>query len=525
MSTKYFSKDFSAGVSVFLVALPLCLGIALASGAPLFSGLLAGIVGGIVITLFSGSEVSVSGPAAGLTVIVFDSIQGLGGYSNFLVAVVLAGVVQFLLGWLKAGRLSSFVPSSVINGMLVAIGIVIILKQIPHAFGWDADYEGEFEFIQTDNQNTFTEILEAISHLSVGATIISVSCLLLIIFWEKLNKKEIKFFSLVPAGLGIVTLGILLNQAFRLWFPDWYLGESNNHMVRVPMIRNMDDVKTAFNFPAFDALANPKVYGAALTLAIVASIESLLCLEAADKLDPQRRVTSSNQELKAQGIGNMVSGLIGGLPVTSVVVRTSANISSGSQTRLSSFIHGILLLLAVVAIPEVINHIPLACLAALLLFVGYKLARVEIFKKMFKEGQDQFVPFIITILAIIFTDLLIGIGIGLVVGIGYVIYTNSRSVISVTRENETVLILFKKDVSFLNKSRLVEALDGLKKGDYVFIDGVRAQFIDHDIYTALEDFKLNAHFRDITVEFKGITRRKISYRKSDAIVQKTLISE
>jgi MFS superfamily sulfate permease-like transporter len=324
--------------------------------------------------------------------------------------------------------------------------------------------------------------------------------------------------------LGIVTLGVLLNQAFRVWIPDWYLGESNDHMVRVPMIRNLEDAKSAFNFPSLQALSNPKVYIAALTLAIVASIESLLSLEAAEKLDPKRRISSSDQELKAQGIGNMLSGLIGGLPVTSVVVRTSVNINSGGQTRLSSFIHGLLLLLAVAAIPSILNHIPLACLAALLLSVGYKLAKVSIFRKMFKEGQDQFVPFLITILAIIFTDLLIGIGIGLIVGIGYVVYTNNRSAMSYVREKETVLIIFKKDVSFLNKARLIETLDSLKKGDYVFIDGVRAQFIDHDIYSALEDFKLNAHFRNITVEFKGITRRKVSYRKSDAIVQKTLVS-
>jgi carbonic anhydrase len=323
MSTQHFSKDFSAGLSVFLVALPLCLGIALASGAPLFAGLLAGIVGGIVVTLFSGSEVSVSGPAAGLTIIVFDNIQGLGGFPNFLVAVVLAGALQFLLGTLKAGRLSSFVPSSVIRGMLVAIGLVIILKQIPHAFGWDADFEGEFEFAQTDHQNTFTEILEALNHLSVGATLITAFCLILIILWENQSKKGNNLFTLLPSGLGVVIAGVLLNQAFRLWIPDFYLGESNEHMVRIPQIRDWTDVKSALNFPALSALSNPKVYVAAFTLAIVAGIESLLSLEAADKLDPKRRVSSANRELKAQGIGNMISGLIGGLPITSVVVRTS----------------------------------------------------------------------------------------------------------------------------------------------------------------------------------------------------------
>lgn len=523
MSTQHFSKDFSAGLSVFLVALPLCLGIALASGAPLFAGLLAGIVGGIVVTIFSGSEVSVSGPAAGLTIIVFDNIQGLGGFPNFLVAVVLAGALQFLLGMLKAGRLSSFVPSSVIRGMLVAIGLVIILKQIPHAFGWDADFEGEFEFTQSDHQNTFTEILEALTHLSVGATLITAFCLILILFWENQSKKGKQLFTLVPSGLGVVIAGVLLNQAFRLWIPDFYLGESNEHMVRIPQIRDWADVKSAFNFPALSALSNPQVYVAAFTLAIVAGIESLLSLEAADKLDPKRRVSSANRELKAQGIGNMVSGLIGGLPITSVVVRTSVNIYSGSQTRLSSFIHGLFLLLAVAAIPGLLNHIPLACLAALLLSVGYKLAKWEIFKKMYQEGPDQFIPFIITVVAIIFTDLLIGIAIGLIVGMLYVIYTNNRSAISVTRDKENVLVLFKKDVSFLNKGHLKEVLDGLHKNDMVFIDGTRAQFIDHDIFTLIQEFKENAFYRGIQVEFKGISRRKS--RNQDAIIQKTPVSE
>ncbi|MFN8345021.1 MAG: SulP family inorganic anion transporter [Spirosomataceae bacterium] len=516
MTTKYFSKDFSAGLSVFLVALPLCLGIALASGAPLFAGLLAGIVGGVVVTLFSGSEVSVSGPAAGLTIIVFDNIQRLGGYPHFLVAVILAGAVQFLLGWLKAGRLGSFVPSSVIRGMLVAIGIVIILKQIPHAFGWDADYEGEFEFTQTDHQNTFTEILEALNHLSMGATLITIICLLLIVFWEYQSKKGNRFFTLFPAGLVVVVAGVLLNQAFYLWLPDFYLGESNEHMVRIPQIRNLEDIKGAFNFPALEALSNSQVYIAALTLAIVASIESLLSLEAADKLDPKRRASSSNQELKAQGIGNMLSGLIGGLPVTSVVIRTSVNIYSGSQTRLSSFIHGVLLILAVGAIPGLLNHIPLACLAALLLSVGYKLAKVEVFKKMYKDGFDQFIPFIITVAAIIFTDLLIGIAIGLAVGMLYVLYNSNHSAISVIRDKENVLILFKKDVSFLNKAQLSEVLDSLSRNDMVFIDGTRAQFIDQDIIVLLEEFKEDAGYRGIQVEWKGISRRK--HHKKDAVL-------
>ncbi len=494
MTFKYFNKDFSAGFSVFLVALPLCLGVALASGAPLFSGLLAGIVGGVVVSLLSGSEIAITGPAAGLIIVIFDAIQGLGSYSNFLTAVVLAGIIQFFLGWFKAGRLSGFVPSSVISGMLVAIGIVIVLKQIPHALGWDADYEGEFEFV------------------------------LVIVWWERQAEKRRRFFRTFPAALAVVVLGVLINQAFRWLLPSLYLGESNDHMVRVPRIRDMEDVTAAFNFPSFTALSNPKVYLTAFALAIVASIESLFGLEAADKLDRQRRVSSPNQELKAQGIGNFMAGLIGALPLTVVIVRTSVNVYSGSRTRLAAFIHGILILLAVVVFPNILNHIPLACLAALLMLVGYKLARIEVFRKMYLEGQDQFVPFMVTIVAIILTDLLIGILIGLVVGIGYVMYTNSQSAISVVRDKETILIWFKKDVSFLNKARLKEILASLQAGDHVFIDGLRAYFIDHDIYTTLKDFKKDAPARGIQVEFKGITRRKITKRKSNASIQKTLIS-
>jgi MFS superfamily sulfate permease-like transporter len=524
MTLKYLNKDFSAGVAVFLVTLPLCLGIALASGAPLFSGLLASIVGGIVVTLFSGSEVSISGPAAGLTVIVFDSIQRLGSYPNFLMAVVLAGVIQFSLGWLKAGRLSSFVPSSVISGMLVAIGIVIILKQIPHALGWDADYEGEFEFEQADQRNTFSEIIEALSHPNAGAILISVFCLGLIAWWDYSAKKGIKFFKTIPGGVVVVLVGVVLNQLLALWFPAMSLKEES-HLVRVPLIRDWTDAKAAFNFPAFEILANPQVYISALTLAIVGSIESLFSLEAADKLDTRRRISSPNQELKAQGIGNVVSGLIGGLPLTLVAIRTSVNVYSGAQTRLSSFIHGLLMLLAVLAIPQLLNYIPLACLAALLISVGYKLAKVEIFKKMYREGPDQFIPFIITVLAIVFTDLLIGLAIGLIVGMIYIVYTNNLSAISVGRDKETVLIWFKKDVSFLNKAHLKEVLAALKPGDYVFVDGLRAQFIDHDIFTTLEEFEADAPLRGIQVEFKGITRRKITKQKSNAIIQKTITGE
>lgn len=523
MTFKYFSKDFSAGFSVFLVALPLCLGIALASGTPLFSGLLAGIVGGVVVSLLSGSEIAITGPAAGLIIII--DTQGLGGYSNFLTAVVLAGAIQFFLGWFKMGRLSSFVPSSVINGMLVAIGIVIILKQIPHALGWNVGYEEELKFIQSPHKNTFTEIIEAVLHPHFGAIIISIVCLLVIVWWEHQVDKKRRFFKIFPAALVAVVLGVLINQVFYWLLPSLYLGESNDHMVQVPMIRDMDDVKSAFHLPSWEALGNSKVYLAAFTIAIVASMESLFGLEAADKLDKQRRISSPNQELKAQGVGNFIAGLIGALPLTVVIVRTSVSIYSGSRTRLAAFIHGLLILVSVVVFPTILNYIPLACLAALLILVGSKLIQINIFRKMYLEGYDQFVPFIVTIVAIILTDLLIGVLIGVAVGISYVMYTNSQSAISVVRDKETILIWFKKDISFLNKARLKEILTSLKSGDYVFIDGLRAHFIDHDIYTTLKDFKKDAPLRGIQVEFKGITRRKITKRNSNAILQKTSISE
>ena len=464
-------------------------------------------------------------PTRKFRVIVFDAIHGLGDYSHFLTAVVLAGLLQWLLGWLKAGRLSGFVPSSVISGMLVAIGIVIVLKQIPHALGWDADYEGEFEFFQNDQRNTFSEIVEAVLHPTWGAGIISVVCLLLILWWDKKAEQGIKFFKTIPTALVVVVVGVVINQAFRWFAPTLYLGESNDHTVRMPSFRTLSDLKSAFHFPSLDALTKPAVYLTAFTLAMIASVESLFGLEAADKLDKQRRISSPNQELKAQGVGNVLSGLLGGLPMTVVVVRTSLNVYSDSQTRLSAFIQGILLLLAMVIFPEILNHIPLASLAALLILVGYKLARIDIFRKMYLEGQDQFVPFMVTILGIILTDLLVGIALGWIVGIAYVIYTNNQSAMSVVRDKETVLIWFRKDISFLNKARLKEELAALQAGDMVFIDGARAHFIDHDIYTTLKEFKKDAPLRGIQVDFKGITRRKITKRKLDASIQKTLISK
>lgn len=508
-----FRQDLPSGLSVFLVALPLCLGIALASGAPLFSGLVAGVIGGIVIGLLSGSEVSVSGPAAGLAVIVADAIAKVGAYDAFLTAVVLAGVMQFLLGLIKAGRFSSFFPDSVIKGMLVAIGIVIILKQIPHALGRDNDYEGEFEFQQlADGENTISEIYRAIETASTGAVVISLVSLIFLIGWGRIASRSTKtFFKNFPSALVVVFIGIGLNEFFRVSVPDWYMGtKAHQHMVQIPTIAPGQPIFSIFDFPDFSVLTNPKIYGIAATIALVASLETLLNLEASDRLDSAKRVSSTNQELIAQGIGNILSGMVGGLPVTSVVVRTSANIYGGAKTRMSTVLHGLFLVTAVFLGGPILNLIPLSCLAAVLIMVGYKLASPAIFKKTYRDGWSQFLPFIITVLGIVFTDLLIGIALGTVIGILFVLYTNFQSTFSVFRDGRKVLIEFEKDLYFLSKPQLKEALGLLQPGDEVLIDGTKAPFIDHDIYNMLQDYRETARVQGIHYELRNVvlSRRK-----------------
>ena len=514
----YLREDFLAGISVFLVTIPLCLGIALASGAPLLAGVLSGIVGGLFVGYWSGSEVSVSGPAAGLTVIVLQVIQSL-GYESFLVAVILAGVIQFILGYIKAGRLSGFFPNSTIRGMMVAIGVVIILKQIPHALGWDADYEGEFEFSQAaDGENTLTEIFAALTHANMGALVISVSCIIFMIFWDKLTTRYQGFFRLFPSALAVILLGVGLNESFTFIKPDWYLGNSPQHMVAFPSFRNWEGIMQAFKFPDFSALTGTAVYIAAITIALVSSLESLITLEAADRIDKDRRYSSPNQELRAQGFGNILCGLLGALPITAVVVRTSTNVFAGAKTRLATIFHGLFLLISVITASSLLRFIPLSCLAALLIVVGFRLANFKIFKKIYKEGLDQFIPFIITVLTIIFTDLLIGIAVGLAVGVNYVLYFNFHSAIKAVRDGKNVLVVFSKDVSFLNKPHLKQILTEVKEGDSVLFDGARAQFIDKDIFTTLQEFKDDGAQRNIDVEFRYIVQRDISKKKSNGII-------
>jgi MFS superfamily sulfate permease-like transporter len=507
MKFQYYIKslitgDWKSGIAVFLVALPLCLGIALASGAPLMAGLVAGIIGGMLVSLLSGSELSVSGPAAGLTIIVSNAIHELGSFAGFLIAVILAGVIQIILGIIKMGKIGGFFPSSVIRGMLVAIGIVIILKQIPHAFGDDLDFIGEFEFSQiADGQNTFTELMASLRDIKFGALIISGLGLLILFLWTAVANK-LRWMQALPASLIVVLFGVILNLFFAEYAPQWYLGNSAEHMVSLPKFNTMNEAISGLVLPDWSFFTKPNVYSIAFTLAIVASLESLLSLEATEALDPQKRIASADRELIAQGIGNISSGLLGGLPITSVIVRSSTNIYAGGKTRMSGFVHGVLLLLAVLALPKYLNKIPLACLASILLYTGYKLAHPKEFKKVLSEGWKQWVPFLITIAVVVGVDLLWGIFIGTVIGLIFVIITNYSSVFSVFENGNEVLIKFQKDVTFLHKMAVKEALRKIPQGSDVYIDVSKVHFMDHDISQLIEEFIATAHERGIEADLK-----------------------
>lgn len=506
MSQEQFSPfknlryDLPASLVVFLVALPLCLGIAFASGAPLFSGIIAGVVGGVVVASVSGSPLSVSGPAAGLTSVVFPAIATMGSYDAFLVTVCLAGVFQLILGFLRTGTVGNYFPSSVIKGMLAAIGLILILKQIPHAVGFDRDFEGDQNFFQPDGENTFTELLQAFDYFNAGALFISVVALAILILWEKPAIKKRFFTTLLPAPLVVVALGLIMNEIFKSYFPN--LAVEKEHLVTLPVAENLPAFLSQFTFPDFRAILTKDCWVIAFTIAMVASVESLLSIDAVDKLDTYKRTTPLNQELKAQGLGNLVSGLIGGLPITAVIVRSSANVNAGARTKLSAIVHGMLLLITALFIPGLLNKIPLASLAAILLTVGYKLAKPAIAVSMYKKGMAQFIPFAVTVLAILFSNLLIGIVIGIAVGLAFVLKSNFHQAIFTVNEDKNYLIRLNKDVSFLNKAVLREALRNIPMGSYVIIDGARSSFIDQDILETLNDFRESARSRNITVEMK-----------------------
>lgn len=496
-------RDIPAGIVVFLVALPLCLGIALASGAPLFSGVIAGVVAGIVVSLLSGSELSVSGPAAGLAVIVAVAIQDLGGFATFTVAVVLAGLIQIGLGSVRAGVIGDYVPNSVIKGMLAAIGIVIILKQIPHALGDDRDYLGDEAFSQPDQLNTFTEMLASFSAPSPGAIVISLFALTLLILWERPFVKKQSWASTVPAPLLVVIFGTLLNEAFGVLHPAWQL-TSTDHLVTLPVARSASDFLGFFTLPDFAAATRSDVWIVAATLALVGSIETLLCIEATDQIDPEKRISDTNRELRAQGVGNTLSGLLGGLPITSVIVRSSANVYAGGRTRLSAFVHGLVMLVAVALLASLLNRIPLAALASILLMVGYKLASHKIAMEMWAKGWTQFVPFLVTVVAIVFSDLLMGIAIGLLTGVFFVIRSNHRSAITIVSDGESWLLRFNKDMSFVNKAELKRRLRKLPDHSRLILDGTKALYVDGDIYETLKEFETAASFRGISLEYRNI---------------------
>ncbi|WP_333820289.1 SulP family inorganic anion transporter [Ohtaekwangia sp.] len=509
-----FKYDIPASVVVFLVALPLCLGIALASGAPLLSGIIAGIVGGIVIGSLSGSNLSVSGPAAGLTAIVIQAIHDLGAYQTFLLAVVIAGILQFILGLLRAGSIGHFFPSSVIKGMLSAIGLILILKQIPHALGYDKDYEGDEAFFQPDGENTFSEILSAVNYLSPGAIVVCLVTIGILILWDNPVLKKHKIFQYIPGPLVAVLTGIILNIIFQS--SGTIFAIQPEHMVTLPISKNFDDFLSLFSAPDFSQIGNPKIYITAITLALVASLESLLSIEACDKLDEFKRITPLNRELRAQGIGNFVSGLIGGLPITAVIVRSSANINSGARTKLSTILHGLMLLTAVVFIPTVLNMIPLAALAGILLMTGYKLTKPSLYREMFRKGWEQFIPFIVTIIAILITNLLVGIFIGIVVGVFFVLKSNFYEAISIVKHGDNYLLRLNYSVSFLNKSILRQTFERIPEGSNLIIDGGGSQFIDADIIETIQDFILNAPSRNIQVELKkSFSSASEFFRKSN----------
>jgi carbonic anhydrase len=490
---KFLGKDFLAGLVVFLVALPLCLGIGLASTnvenitslPSVFPGLLAGVVGGIVVGLISGSRVGVSGPAAGLITIIISSITLLGSYEAFLVSVILAGIIQLIFGLCKLGIIAKYVPTSVIKGMLAAIGITLILKEIPHLLGYDKDFFGDESFWQFDGHNTFSELAYSLNAFQEGSVIIGVLSVLVIILLDKPFFKRNRLFKLIPSALIVVLIGV----AIQLLFKDSFLEVSSKHLVQLPVLSSIGEISTVLFFPDFSALGNWQVYTVAITIALVASLETLLSVEATDKLDPEKNTTPTSRELTAQGIGNIFSGFIGGLPITQVVVRSSANIDAGVKSKMATVIHGILLIFAILMLPVVLNQIPLASLAAILIMVGYKLTKAGLFKDMYVKGMDQFIPFVLTIVGVLFTDLLKGIGIGLLVSIYYILQRNFQNHFTKSEVDGEMVIRLSEEVTFLNKVGIHTTLEKAQPKSKMTIDASNCKSIDQDILELLLDFK------------------------------------
>ena len=515
-------SDFASGLVVFLVALPLCLGIAMASGAPLFSGIISGIIGGIVVGYFSTSHISVSGPAAGLTAIVLTAITDLGAFDVFLTAVFIAGLLQLILGFAKAGSISNYFPTNVIEGMLAGIGIIIILKQLPHAFGYDNDFEGDQAFSQTDGSNTFSALFSIFDYIQIGSIVITLVSMVILISWDKVP--FLKKLKLVPGALIAVALGVILNEIFIATGSALAIGKE--HLVSLPVPSSFEEFKAIIVTPNLSGVMNPKVWVVALTIAIVASIETLLSIEASDRMDVQKRYTDTNKELKAQGIGNMVSSLLGGLPLTSVIVRSSANSNSGARSKMSTIIHGVLLLVSVLAIPVILNKIPLATLAAILILVGYKLAKPSTFIHFWEKGKYQFVPFIATLLAVVFLDLLKGVTLGIIISIIFVLKGNLKRAYFFRKEQyadgDVIHIDLAQEVSFLNKAAIKQTLNHLPENSKVIIDAKDTVYIAHDILDLIHEFKTTrALDNNIKVKLKGF---KKAYHLENSIDTQNYVS-
>jgi MFS superfamily sulfate permease-like transporter len=503
--------DAPASVVVVLVAIPLCLGIAMGSNAPLFSGLIAGMVGGILIGVLSGSHLSVSGPAAGLTAIVVVALGKLPSFESFLLSVSICGILQIILGYVRAGILGDYVPNGVIKGMLAAIGLILILKQVPHLVGYDKNFEGDENFMQEDQHNTFSALARALRSITPIAFLIGGVSLLFQYGWDKVVGKRKGVIKLIPAPLMVVLIGVLINEAFKQNASEFAIGK--DHMVNIPIAATVTEFFSFFNFPDWNQLWNKDVWITGITLALVASLETLLSIEAIDNLDPYQRVTNKDRELKAQGIGNIVSGLIGGLPVTSVIVRSSANVNAGARTKMATIFHGILLLVCIAFLPQLLNHIPKAALAAILIYTGYKLAKPSLFKSFYRKGWEQFLPFAITVAAVLLTDLLMGVVIGIVTGLFFVIRSNFRTAVFMVHSDDKYLFRLRKDVSFLNKPILKNKLEQVPENAHVFVDTSRADFIDKDVVEVIENFMKHASLKNIRVVLKTHIQRNQGFKQ------------
>lgn len=519
-STKNLKYDLPSGLVVFLVALPLCLGIALASGAPLFSGLISGIVGGVVIGALSNSQLSVSGPAAGLAALVFGAITTIGNYPLFLCAVLVAGIIQILLGIGKMGGIANYIPSSVIKGMLTSIGILIIAKQIPHAFGYDKDEKGNITELVPYGSEDMHELLQPLQHIEVGITIICAVSIIIMLLWEKpFIKKRVPF---IPGALVAVVVAVIINQVWEATGSK--LAAENEHLVQIPVAKSVGDFFGFFTLPDFNGFLDGKVIMYGVFIAIIASLETLLSIEAIDNIDPQRRVTNTNKELFAQGVGNSVAGLIGGLPITSVIVRSSANANAGARSKLSAIIHGVFLLVCVIAIPFILNKIPLSALAAILLLTGYKLAKPSFFKQMFSNGKYQFIPFIITVIVILAIDLfkvyppvsgkglVIGVGAGIIAACGAILHGNLKNSYyfheNKHKAGDDINIHLSEEVSFLNKAAIRQTLDNIPANTKVTIDASKTSYIDFDVLELIKEFRdIKAPLKNIDLQLNGFKEK------------------